>query len=92
MTFTSQLWKDIEPIYGAIIDHPYNRELAAGTLPPETFHHYLKQDALYLLDFSRALAIVSARARTAATRWRAPGRRPPLALRSGTAESGQTAR
>jgi len=65
MTFTGQLWKDIGPIYAAIIDHPYNRELAAGTLPQETFKHYLKQDALYLLDFSRALAIVGARARTA---------------------------
>jgi thiaminase/transcriptional activator TenA len=65
MTFTGQLWKDIGPIYAAIIDHPYNRELAAGTLPPETFKHYLKQDALYLLDFSRALAIVSARAHSA---------------------------
>lgn len=63
MTFTGQLWKDIEPIFAAIIDHPYNRELAAGTLAEETFKHYLKQDALYLLDFSRALAIVGARAR-----------------------------
>jgi len=65
MTFTAQLWKDIEAIYAAIINHPYNRELAAGTLPEATFKHYLKQDALYLLDFSRALAIVGARARSA---------------------------
>ena len=64
MTFTAQLWKDIEGIYAAILNHPYNRELAAGTLPEATFTHYLKQDALYLLDFSRALAIVGARART----------------------------
>jgi len=64
MTFTKGLWEAIAPIYGAILDHPFNRELAAGTLPPEKFKFYINQDALYLVEFARALAIVASRAET----------------------------
>ena len=49
--------------YRAIIEHPFNRELGQGTLPVEKFKFYIQQDALYLVDFSRALAIVGAKAR-----------------------------
>src|SRR5579859_1218748 len=46
---------------------PFNRELAAGTLAPERFRRYIVQDALYLDQFSRALAIAAAKAPDAAT-------------------------
>ena len=62
MTFTKILWDRISEIYEAIINHPFNRELAQGTLPEEKFKFYIKQDALYLVDFSRALAIVGSKA------------------------------
>jgi len=62
MAFTKGLWDRISEIYEAIIDHPFNRELAQGTLPAEKFEFYIKQDALYLVDFARALAIVGAKA------------------------------
>lgn len=41
--------------------HPFNQELAQGTLPIEKFIFYLNQDALYLVDFSKALALTAAR-------------------------------
>jgi thiaminase/transcriptional activator TenA len=63
MIFTESLWDKIAGIYEAIIDHPFNRELARGTLPVEKFQFYIQQDALYLVDFSRALAIVGSKAR-----------------------------
>jgi thiaminase (transcriptional activator TenA) len=62
MGFTKRLWDTISEIYEAIIDHPFNRELAQGTLPAEKFEFYIKQDALYLVDFARALAIVGSKA------------------------------
>src|SRR6266404_7817531 len=40
---------------------PFNTELAAGTLPRNRFQHYIVQDALYLGQFSRALAIAAAK-------------------------------
>jgi thiaminase (transcriptional activator TenA) len=41
--------------------HPFNAELSKGILPEEKFLFYLTQDALYLSDYSRALALVAAR-------------------------------
>jgi thiaminase/transcriptional activator TenA len=62
MTFTGELWRSIEPIYAAILDHPFVRGLTDGSLSPERFRFYAIQDALYLRDFARALALAAARA------------------------------
>ena len=51
----------------AIHNLPFNRELAAGSLAPERFRRYITQDALYLEQFARALAIAAAKAPDAAT-------------------------
>ena len=64
MSFSKSAWTAIEPIYQSILEHPFNRELAEGTLAKETFQFYMKQDSLYLVDFARALAIAASRATT----------------------------
>ena len=61
MNFTDGLWQQAQPVYQAILDHPFIKELAFGTLSRERFVYYMKQDALYLQDFSRSLAIAGAR-------------------------------
>jgi thiaminase (transcriptional activator TenA) len=33
MAFTGELWKSIEPIYAAILRHPFLRGLTDGSLP-----------------------------------------------------------
>lgn len=35
-------------------EHAFVRQLGEGTLPPEAFRHYLKQDYLFLVHFARA--------------------------------------
>ncbi|HEX7787911.1 MAG TPA: thiaminase II [Methylomirabilota bacterium] len=62
MAFTRTLWRSIEPIYAAILAHPFLRGLTDGSLPQEAFRFYAVQDALYLRDFARALALAAARA------------------------------
>src|SRR3954452_11428532 len=62
MKFTDQLWQSIQPTYEAILAHPFLNQLADGSLSRERFVFYMKQDALYLQEFSRALAIAGARA------------------------------
>jgi thiaminase (transcriptional activator TenA) len=64
MKFTEYIWKEIEPIYQAILSHPFNTELAKGTLQRESFEFYIQQDALYLADFGRSLATMSSRSPT----------------------------
>jgi thiaminase (transcriptional activator TenA) len=60
---TGGLWRDIEPIYGAVITHPFIRGLTDGSLPEERFRYYVVQDALYLREYARALSLVGVRAR-----------------------------
>ena len=62
MAFTGELWKSIEPIYAAILRHPFLRGLTDGSLPRESFKFYAVQDALYLREFARALSLAGARA------------------------------
>jgi thiaminase/transcriptional activator TenA len=60
--FTRALWQAIQPIYAAILQHPFLRGLTDGSLPRPSFEFYAVQDALYLREFARALSIAAARA------------------------------
>jgi thiaminase/transcriptional activator TenA len=62
MGFTAELWSAIQPIYGAILRHPFIRGLTDASLPREAFEFYVVQDALYLREFARALSLAAARA------------------------------
>ena len=61
-TFTERAWHATEPLYRQILALPFNRELAAGTLAQERFRFYMLQDALYLEQYARALAVASTKA------------------------------
>jgi thiaminase (transcriptional activator TenA) len=61
-SWTTRLWQTTEPIFAAVLDHPFLTGLTDGTLPPSAFAYYLAQDAHYLRDYARALAIVGAKA------------------------------
>ena len=61
-TFTKHAWAATAPLRAAIMELPFNRELAAGTLSRERFQHYMIQDALYLEQYSRALVVAAAKA------------------------------
>jgi thiaminase (transcriptional activator TenA) len=63
--FSSDAWGCNQPLYQKILDMPFNRELAAGTLAEDRFQHYMIQDAHYLEGFARALSLASAKGHTA---------------------------
>jgi thiaminase/transcriptional activator TenA len=52
----------MDPVFARILAHPFVAGLTDGSLPRESFRHYVVQDALYLVDYARALALVSAKA------------------------------
>ena len=62
MSFTQDLAAQNAPLWQAIREMPFNRELAAGTLAPARFQFYIIQDAHYLEGFARALALAAAKA------------------------------
>jgi thiaminase/transcriptional activator TenA len=56
-----QMQQKVQPCLKKIHALPFNQELAKGILPREKFIFYLIQDALYLSDFAKALALTGAR-------------------------------
>ena len=62
--FSLQAWKNIEAIYPAILNMPFVKELERGSLDKQIFQHYMIQDGIYLGEFARVLAIISAKAPT----------------------------
>jgi thiaminase/transcriptional activator TenA len=65
-SWTERLWAEAQPVYEAILVHPFLTGLTDATLPPETFAEYVAQDAHYLRDYGRALAVVGSKAPTPA--------------------------
>jgi thiaminase/transcriptional activator TenA len=59
--FSDMAWQRIAGLRQAIHTMPFNAELAAGTLSNDRFRGYIIQDALYLGEYSRVLAIAAAR-------------------------------
>lgn len=45
------------PTWDAYIGHDFVNQLAAGTLAPDSFRHYLMQDYLYLIHYTRVMAL-----------------------------------
>jgi thiaminase/transcriptional activator TenA len=52
-----------QPVWQAILAHPFLRELSDGTLPVETFRFYLQQDWLYIQERVGEWAILAGRCR-----------------------------
>ncbi len=61
-TFSEWAWRETEALRQRILELPFNKELANGTLTRERFQFYMIQDALYLEQYSRALAVAAAKA------------------------------
>jgi thiaminase/transcriptional activator TenA len=60
--FRDALWQAISPVYDEILRHPFLTGLTDGSLPDDVFRHYVIQDAHYLRDYARALAVTGAKA------------------------------
>jgi thiaminase/transcriptional activator TenA len=59
---SERLRDECRPVWEALHAHPFIRELAAGTLPPETFRFYLEQNLQYLPEYARTIAAGAAKA------------------------------
>lgn len=59
--WSEEAWEAALPIYNKILEHPFICQLTDGTLGREVFNRYLRQDALYIENYSRVLADIAAR-------------------------------
>ena len=61
-SLTERLWDSITSTYDEILEHPFITGLTRGDLKRDAFEFYVVQDALYLSEYARALALCAARA------------------------------
>ncbi|WP_425092561.1 TenA family protein [Tropicimonas sp. S265A] len=61
-----QAWRDAAPDWRAYTDHAFVQGLQEGTLPEAAFLHYLRQDYVFLMHFSRAWGLAIAKSDTLA--------------------------
>ena len=62
MTLTERLHGSAAPIWQKTLTHPFVTELGAGALPLEKFQFYMQQDYVFLVEYSRLLALATAKA------------------------------
>ncbi len=55
-SLSRQLQERVAPLWAAQLEHPFVRGIADGTLEPERFARWVRQDYLYLIDFARIFA------------------------------------
>lgn len=60
--FRGRMWAAMQDIFARILRHPFVTGLTDGSLPRNAFAYYVVQDAHYLRDYARALALVGAKA------------------------------
>lgn len=63
---TFAAWRDNTPVWHAYTRHAFVQGLGDGTLSHAAFLHYLKQDYVFLIHFSRAWALAITKADTVA--------------------------
>lgn len=63
-SFYREMRQRADPLWQAIFGHPFVMGIGDGILSRDRFEFYLRQDYLYLIDFSRVFALAAAKART----------------------------
>ncbi len=62
MSFTNDIRAHADGLHQSIFSHPFVTGIGDGTLDVERFKHFIKQDYIFLIEYSRVLALASARA------------------------------
>ncbi len=61
MKWSEEVWQKAEYIYEDILRLPFVKELATGSLSKERFLFYIRQDAIYIENYSKVLAHIASR-------------------------------
>ncbi|TMN21298.1 thiaminase II [Lentibacillus cibarius] len=60
--FSNRIFNRVKPLWHTYLEHPFVKGIGEGTLDVEKFKHYMKQDYIYLVEYSRIFAIGAAKA------------------------------
>jgi thiaminase/transcriptional activator TenA len=62
--FYREMRQRADPLWKAVFEHPFVRGIGDGSLARDRFEFYLKQDYLFLIDFTRVFALAVAKSRS----------------------------
>lgn len=62
MSFSQEIYNRSLELQNAILEHPFITGIGDGSLDVEAFKHFIRQDYLYLIEYSRVFALAAARA------------------------------
>ncbi len=65
-SFSEQLRNKTDSVWSKILGHRFVQGIGTGSLGEEPYAYYLRQDYLYLIEFSRVFALASAKAKDVA--------------------------
>lgn len=60
--FSDRIFETVKPIWESYLEHPFVKGIGDGTLDKEKFKHYMRQDYVYLIEYSRIFAIAASKA------------------------------
>ncbi len=66
-SFSQRLRAAAEPVWRAMLEHPFVRSIGDGSVDLQRFAFWVRQDYLFLVDYSRLFALATARAPDLAT-------------------------
>ena len=58
-SWSNEIWKKSSPIYHAILELDFLKELSAGTLSEEAFGRYIAQDEIYLRNYYHQMFLLA---------------------------------
>ena len=62
MKFTDEARRRVDPVWEACHEHPFVKGIGDGSLDMEKFKYWVRQDYVYLQDYSRVFALGAAKA------------------------------
>ena len=63
---SQELRNRTDSLRSRILGHPFVQGIGTGSLGKEIYTYYLRQDYIYLIEFSRVFALASAKAKNLA--------------------------
>lgn len=55
--FSQRIFNKVQPLWDAYLEHPFVKGIGDGTLAHEKFKHYLEQDYVYLIEYSKLFSL-----------------------------------
>ena len=62
MNFVDSIYQETKNIQTAIMSHPFTKGIGDGSLPKDSFKFFIEQDYLFLIEYSKILALATAKA------------------------------